>query len=296
MSEPKYPGNTWLNDAELSALDGLPPLHFKLYVAALKRYMDSKSGLIGLKRGISWQSIKEAVYIEPRSGVETVNPSKDQIRRAVAILDSIGLITKIEAGKKLVFKCELATLDRSVQKQAASFSPHQAATDEAKIIPLISETCINENEQAAIPENEQAAIPLISREKKKDIPKGISKKEARRQLPADFQVTAQHLHLAHKNGWPNPHAEFEAFKDYHEAHGSVMLDWDKAFHTWLRRAKRFNARDNQRGVTNHATYRQPSAAVNNSELFWKEWAPEQAASSAEVATLEQAENVYPIFQ
>jgi hypothetical protein len=287
--------NIWLNDNELSALDGLPPLHFKLYLAALKRHMDSKSGLIGLKRGISWQSILECVFIEPRSGVDIVSPSKGQVRRAVATLETVGLITKIEAGKKLVFKCELATLDRSVQKQAGRPTAYQADTPEHKIIPINSEAYSEENPQADIPKNTQADTPLIGLDiKKKDIPKGISKKESRRQLPADFQVTPQHMHLAHKNGWPNPHEEFEAFKDYHGSRGSVMLDWDKAFHTWLRNAKRFNARDN-RGVNNHATYRQPSAAVTNAATFW-DWAAEQAALTAESAILEEAENVYPIFQ
>lgn len=238
----------WLNDAELSALDGLPALHFKLYLAALKRYMDSKSGLIGLKRGISWQSIQECVYIEPRSGVDVVSPSKGQVRRAVATLETVGLITKIEAGKRLVFKCELATLDRSVQKQAGRPATHQADTPKPKIIPIKSETYSEENPQADIPKNTQADTPLLSRDiKKKDNTIVLSKKESRRQLPPHFEVTEHHLQLAGKNGWPNPHEEIEAFKDYHQARGTVMLDWDKAFYTWLRNAKKIQCKRQSKG-------------------------------------------------
>jgi DNA-binding transcriptional MocR family regulator len=35
--------------------------------------------------------------------------------------------------------------------------------------------------------------------------------------------------------------EVDAFKNYHLAKGSVMKDWDAAFRTWLRNAKRWNS-------------------------------------------------------
>jgi len=56
----------------------------------------------------------------------------------------------------------------------------------------------------------------------------------RTRFPENFIVTPDVIELAQKNGWPDPRREVEAFKDYHLAHGSLMLDWEAAFRTWLR--------------------------------------------------------------
>ena len=59
-------------------------------------------------------------------------------------------------------------------------------------------------------------------------------------LPDDFEVTQHMIELAKAKGWPDPRSEVEAFKDYHLAHGSLMLDWQACFRTWLRNCSRFN--------------------------------------------------------
>jgi len=56
----------------------------------------------------------------------------------------------------------------------------------------------------------------------------------RTRFPENFIVTPDIIELAQKNGWPDPRREVDAFKDYHLAHGSLMLDWEAAFRTWLR--------------------------------------------------------------
>lgn len=59
------------------------------------------------------------------------------------------------------------------------------------------------------------------------------------QIPDDFVVTEHHEELAMQNDWPSPHDEISAFRDYHMARGTVFKDWDRAFYTWLRNAKKF---------------------------------------------------------
>ena len=59
-------------------------------------------------------------------------------------------------------------------------------------------------------------------------------------LPDEFEVTQHMIELAKAKGWPDPRTEVEAFKDYHLAHGSLMLDWQACFRTWLRNCSRFN--------------------------------------------------------
>jgi hypothetical protein len=58
-------------------------------------------------------------------------------------------------------------------------------------------------------------------------------------LPEDFKVTAKAIQLAKENGWPDPHKQLEAFKDHHIANGILMVDWERAFYTWLRNAKQW---------------------------------------------------------
>ena len=102
---------------ELDVLSELPHLHRSLYVFALKPYMDYKTGIVGLKRGISWQSITEALYIKSRSGPKVKNYSKGQVRRAAKYLEVEGLIKPISQGKRLIFELVLATRDTFAQNQ-----------------------------------------------------------------------------------------------------------------------------------------------------------------------------------
>ena len=61
-------------------------------------------------------------------------------------------------------------------------------------------------------------------------------------FPKDFGVSDSILILAVNNGWPDPAAELEAFRDYHVAKGSVFKDWQAAFRTWLRKGKTIKER------------------------------------------------------
>lgn len=98
---------------------------------------------------------------------------------------------------------------------------------------------------------------VIQKEKLK--PKKKLKRKT--QYPPDFQITPMHLALAHKHDWPSPHDELEPFRNYHESHGNLFLNWDKAFYTWLRNAKKFNGRSN--GNPQGNVNRPPSSREQN---------------------------------
>ena len=61
----------------------------------------------------------------------------------------------------------------------------------------------------------------------------------RHRLPPDWQPHEGHARKCREIG-ADLADEAEGFRDYHEAKGTVMLSWDKAFFTWLRNAKRFS--------------------------------------------------------
>jgi hypothetical protein len=51
--------NVIITHHELTALNGAPNLQKLIYVFALRPYMDYETSIVGIKRGISYQSIAE---------------------------------------------------------------------------------------------------------------------------------------------------------------------------------------------------------------------------------------------
>ncbi|WP_133127699.1 hypothetical protein [Legionella nagasakiensis] len=108
----------FINSQELSALMGLPHIQQSAYLLGIRPYMDRKTFLVGLKRRISYQSLAEALYVEPHQGfVQSGSPSRQQLRRIVCSLERAGLLEIQSFDKNLVLKCLLADSSDSVQNK-----------------------------------------------------------------------------------------------------------------------------------------------------------------------------------
>lgn len=117
-----------LNDAELDALSGLGHAAFRLYVAAIRPRMDYATGTVGKRVRISWQALKEWMYVEPRSGVAAVTHNESMVRRLAKQLVKHGLLREIGDSFHIAFLCPLADTDNAAQKQADRGStPSQGA-------------------------------------------------------------------------------------------------------------------------------------------------------------------------
>ncbi|PWY54320.1 hypothetical protein DGG96_17420 [Legionella qingyii] len=149
-----------INHQELDALSGLPHIQRLAYLMGIRPYMDGKTGLVGIKRRISHQSISEQLYVEPHQGIKSQNFSRDQVRRALYGLVRAGVITIQSEGMQLILKCELATMHYSVQKKAA-INPPQKATINPHDVSLV-ETGLShvDSQKGDIAESSKAAIPL----------------------------------------------------------------------------------------------------------------------------------------
>lgn len=64
----------------------------------------------------------------------------------------------------------------------------------------------------------------------------------RRQIPSDFILSEKLIQFAKEHGINGNRIKdvFDHFKEHHQSRGTVMLDWDKAFMTWVRNDKKFN--------------------------------------------------------
>ncbi|AOU64448.1 Vir protein [Legionella pneumophila] len=146
---------------ELSALSGLPYLQQLTYLQGIKPYVDYKTRVVGIRRGISYQSLSEALYIEPHSGIKSGSPSKDQLRRALKGLEKAGLIQIQSWERKLVLRCLLLDRHDSVQNKAAiktlDYSapqkPQKNLLDSTKSNTNTLEPDINQKAEPATPQD-----------------------------------------------------------------------------------------------------------------------------------------------
>lgn len=118
-----------LNDAEMAALSGLPLAAVCLYVMAIRPRMDLGTGMVGVRYLVSWQAMREALYVEPsQSRAESGSLHESKLRRLAGVLERAGLIKNSSSitNRQLIFKCILATHDKSVQNKADRQADTQA--------------------------------------------------------------------------------------------------------------------------------------------------------------------------
>lgn len=70
------------------------------------------------------------------------------------------------------------------------------------------------------------------------------KPKRRSRIPENYSPKESHAAKAKEKGL-SLSDELEGFKDFHTGKGSVMADWDAAFHTWLRNSTRFGGKKPQ---------------------------------------------------
>ncbi|AWN73454.1 hypothetical protein LEAN103870_19935 [Legionella anisa] len=108
----------FVNAQELEALMELPYIQRLAYLMGIRPYMDRETHIVGIKRRISYQSLREALYVAPIAGVKTGSPSQQQVKRAVKSLERAGLIEIKSTTRHLILKCLLAEGHQSFPKQA----------------------------------------------------------------------------------------------------------------------------------------------------------------------------------
>lgn len=150
-----------INEHELSALYGLPHIQQLAYLRGIRPYMDVKTGMVGIKRGISYQSIAEQLYIEPHPGIKSISYSRAQVIRAVAGLQRAGIIAMQSDDLKLILKCKKATLHYSVQNKAVINPSQQAVILPNAENPINTGVVADEARKADTAEPAKAVIPLI---------------------------------------------------------------------------------------------------------------------------------------
>lgn len=124
-------GATSWNDDEEDALSYLPWEAQVLYLRGLRRFMDYQTGVVGVKRRVSYQGFSELLEVQPERGSKRapVSRTKSQLRALLLLLGRAGLIARVPGYEKgLVFRCCLATLDKSAQMRNNTGTTHEQHT------------------------------------------------------------------------------------------------------------------------------------------------------------------------
>jgi len=137
-------GFLFINTTELSALRGLPYIQQSAYMFGIRPYMDRKSFIVGVKRRISYDSLREELYVEPHQGlVSTGSPGREQVRRIIKSLERAGLVEIKSVGKQLILKCLLADTRVSVQNKPDTKPTHQPNTNQTQKKPSTAKGSAN---------------------------------------------------------------------------------------------------------------------------------------------------------
>jgi len=89
---------------ELDALSEIPLMQRVVYLMGIHPYMDRKTFMVGIKRKISYQSLRETLYVAPIKGVKTGCPSHQQMKRVIKSLARQGIIEIRSTTKNLIVK------------------------------------------------------------------------------------------------------------------------------------------------------------------------------------------------
>lgn len=86
----------------------------------------SQNVMVGIKRKISYQSLREALYVAPIRGVKTGCPSHQQMKRAIKSLARQGIIEICSTTKNLIVKCLLANPYETIDTESESLPKKKA--------------------------------------------------------------------------------------------------------------------------------------------------------------------------
>ena len=110
--------NFLITELEVEFLAGLPYAAIVLYLA-LRRVMDYATGLVGMARGVSWQSLREELHVDPHQGMKkSGSPSHGQLRRICGHLERAGLVERCSIEREqLIFFLPKAMTDQCAQNK-----------------------------------------------------------------------------------------------------------------------------------------------------------------------------------
>ncbi|WP_242602442.1 Vir protein [Legionella rowbothamii] len=157
---------------ERGALSEIPLMQRVVYLMGIRPYMDRKTFIVGIKRKISYQSLRETLYVAPIKGVKTGCPSHQQMKRVIKSLARQDIIEICSTNKNLIVKCLLANpyepVDIENESQAEKNPSTQIEQNKARpqeniksIKTRKANLCFKISYQISIQQKPKRSIPKI---------------------------------------------------------------------------------------------------------------------------------------
>lgn len=248
-----------INDFEISALLGLPDIQQLLYILGIRRYMDFTTGIVGIARKISYQSLSEVLYTNPAPGIKGESRSKQQIQRALDGLEKSGLVKRdpLNCPKRgLVLKCLLASQDNFNQNKADSKPVQKRDVKPIQSKSVKSWRYLELGQKGNAIKSTKADTPPVSG----NINNLSLKKSIGILIPENFQPSAVTITKAKQHQCPTATCSDELLKfiSYHQSKGNRRCDWNAEYLGWLMRAKQYHQEKNyvkSKSVKQESAYR-----------------------------------------
>jgi len=232
------------NDEEDLALQGLPWMAQLLYLRGLRPYMDYASGVVGIKRGISYQGLAETLYREAGQGKhEYGSPTLSAIRNGISVLEKAGLLIRIEADRRLIFELVLATRDDSVSEKYDRRTTDVRQTRRDRPITKQNNSLTDNNDRRTTdPIPEKCDTPPVSGIRKESLPTELIERERNNARGARLALSSL---PAEWRDWANRErpdldadATWQIFHDHWIAIAGTRgckSDWLATWRNWVRR-------------------------------------------------------------
>ncbi len=271
--------NTQWNEGEDEALQGLPHFAQLLYLRGLRRCMDYRTGLVGERRKISYQMMREVLTVERKNGStkrdDEAYITKKKLRIALKQLESAGLVEFVRSARfeDMIIRLPKASVDPKFLEDSGH-SGEVRPNEEGHRKGMKAGACEGHGGNVVFMRPEQC-YPQAGRacegHGRKGIPPGIreytdsttsegnerlrsrarvdSLTRERTPMPDDFAVTEQHVEYARAHRFPDPHECVLAFVAHHQARGTLRENWDAEFRKWLANERAYRK---TQGGTRHA--------------------------------------------
>ncbi len=224
-----------MTPAEYEALLYLPLRAQVVYVMELRRFMDSETGIVGIKRRISLKSLAEVLEVRPDRGnqygcVEV--PSRDQVRSALRQLQRAGLLSRVPGYEHtLVFRCDLAC----TALVRPDSPPHVHTTLRGGL-----HTTPKPNNGAGLNGRPPHVHTTLRGGLHTTHLKDLSLRGS--EIADNFQPSDEDRAFAKAHRLPDPDTELPVFIAHYQLKDAAMSnrEWHALFRKWLSRARVFN--------------------------------------------------------
>ena len=286
-----------ITNEEIGCLQGLPSLHWQLYVI-LRKEMDIKTGYAGQSFPISLRGLANSCYIEPGQGKQcTGSPSVSKIRIALNALVKIGLIEShsiaLPHKKQLIYHLKVAFHHLSASKKHDRFQAHKDSTqhdsqnrretasksecyhrfdtktNKQHDTAQIAKHCTHQDNKNNNTQTHNAREPFLNTFNSNTATatstplNAVSTLSDLLSFAPDEGIVAKAKEMGLTNA-DNPQTLLE-FITHTKANGKSYVDWDAAFLQWLVRGERLQNNNNVR-KPNHANRKNNKSAVPSRSL------------------------------